>query len=123
MTCGLAEHLTQQADRAERAGESYRRTLVAEAKDGVDTGTLDSRVRMIAEAEAMARAFTRLAQVAEARGVEATRTQCATLLTEGADDTWSGRGNDVRRAAHDGTIDAVRRTLDFIQYGTYEEAA
>lgn len=30
------------------------------------------------------------------------------LLGEGADDTWSGRGNDTRRAHHDGVVRACR---------------
>lgn len=32
----------------------------------------------------------------------------AELLLTGADDSWSGRGNDVRRARFDGVRDAVR---------------
>lgn len=35
-------------------------------------------------------------------------------LLQGADDTWSGRGNDLKRAHHDGVRNATREVLDTI---------
>ena len=37
------------------------------------------------------------------------------VLTTGADDTWSGRGNDTRRAHHDGQVRACDRVRDLLE--------
>jgi hypothetical protein len=39
------------------------------------------------------------------------------LLTKGADDTWSGRGNEARRSAHDQVVAFVRKMADNLRYG------
>ncbi|GAA4680638.1 hypothetical protein [Nocardioides nanhaiensis] len=43
--------------------------------------------------------------------VEAARTYLRDLILSGADDTWSGRGNDARRARHDGFLAGARELL------------
>lgn len=35
------------------------------------------------------------------------------MVLMGAEDSWSGRGNDMRRAFHDGVRDEARRILDY----------
>lgn len=39
------------------------------------------------------------------------------LLTRGADDTWSGRGNDSNREAHDAVRKFAEDQADHIRYG------
>ena len=62
-----------------------------------------------AEGEAAARVMYRdaLMRVDEERGKKYLLTQ----VLNGADDTWSGRGNDGRRARYDGFRQAVREIV------------
>lgn len=86
--------------------------LAAAATDGQRSDDLWDRLVAVAKAEVD---FTRenlAARIAERRGVapaEALRLTAIDgmddLLFQGADDTWSGRGNDLRRVRHD----ALRR--------------
>ena len=39
------------------------------------------------------------------------KTSLLDILARGADDNWSGRGNDVRRSYHDGVLDMVNAVL------------
>lgn len=102
------------AKKAEQATASY-----GAVKDGLAASLLsnenaDAKVwaraaLQVAEAEGIAVAWVRLNQMAvwaEKQNETITRTHVlgiiTDLLTQGADDTWSGRGNDVARARFDG---------------------
>ncbi|MCR9292031.1 MAG: hypothetical protein NXI32_04880 [bacterium] len=37
------------------------------------------------------------------------------IMLSGADDTWSGRCNDVKRCVHDGKLDAIRQLMDLLK--------
>jgi hypothetical protein len=42
--------------------------------------------------------------------------QLLDMLIQGADDTWSGRRNDLARAKHDAVRDQIRRVLETLVY-------
>lgn len=48
----------------------------------------------------------------EGLSAPAVAVQMLSQLTRGAEDKWSGRGNDAARAYHDGELAAVRRWMD-----------
>lgn len=60
----------------------------------------------LAEAEGKAEAWARLAYIVDNRGGSIDKAGVKeiafSLLVNGADDSWSGRGNDVKRARFDG---------------------
>lgn len=64
----------------------------------------------VAVAEGNASAWARLAAIASKNGNELTQADAnevaLSLLSNGADDSWSGRGNDVARARFDGVRSA-----------------
>lgn len=47
--------------------------------------------------------------------VEQVQQELLQELLRGADDKWSGRGNDLRRVAHDGTRAAIERVFQLIE--------
>lgn len=98
--------------------------LDTQLRDGkVEPDQLNAYVLRRAEAWGVAHMFTRVEQAekwatehgADAKGVAtAALAEVLDVLLEGPDDTWSGRGNDVRRAQYDGVRQAgkeIRRRL------------
>lgn len=48
--------------------------------------------------------------------------ELAGRMSHGADDSWSGRGNDVQRAKHDGFREAAQRIVQKARYQMEREA-
>lgn len=91
-------------------------TMVSSAK-GYNSETLASQVNAIARAEGAFAAIERAVRFLEyvERSETAVNGTLAEVLTRGllngADDEWSGRTNDVKRAKHDGYRGQVERLL------------
>jgi hypothetical protein len=96
--------------------EAARAKLAAAASTGSPASHLNDLVQAVGVAEAVARLRLDVAQML--RENQETGDIRETLLNEllrGADDAWSGRANDLRRATHDGVRLAIRdiiRALD-----------
>lgn len=92
--------------------DAIRKTIAAEALDpeNHDARSLANSVNRLAEAEGYvyADAVIDYALAHENGGVQAARDEAMDLLARGADDSWSGRANDNRRAYFDGVREAVR---------------
>lgn len=103
--------------------EAARESLVTMAQGRGRAEDLAAAALAVCEAEGMAAARiayrNTLVGAAKHRGmstthpeVRAVAEQAVTdLVLAGADDTWSGRGNDARRARYDGTRKAARELL------------
>jgi hypothetical protein len=88
------------------------RTLLAEKAVATDTTPADlaSICNDLARHEAARSTYLRAGQMlVNGRTVADVKEMLFDTVAAGADDQWSGRGNDVKRAAHDGRCDAVSR--------------
>lgn len=110
----MIEKLTEGLAHATATKESRGRSLAEAAASGTESRSLMSLVEGIANAEGQESTyalFVTAAEYAESQGEdvrEAVRDAALRLLEAGADDEWSGRGNDARRARFDGVREAVR---------------
>lgn len=101
---------------AEQAAESVareRENLAAGIARGVPAMDLARFIVSLAEAEGVHEVFALVEQM-KSRAIEdaAIRDRLVSMLVQGADDSWSGRANDARRARFDGVRDAVQHHLD-----------
>jgi len=109
----------QKADELTARADSRRRTLrEAAIEDSVGVDDLARMVNDIADAEGQAHVYAIAAHVngkdgwaSQADADAAIREWVTSLLTAGADDTWSGRTNDAKRAHWDGIRTAAGDVL------------
>ena len=111
----LAAALAAKADIAQTSVHARQDTLAALAGERRAAETLSDRLNDLAKAEGRYDLLLSAAKVAEYHEAhedddvaDAVRNYMLDRMTEGAGDTWSGRGNDVRRARHEGLLDAAR---------------
>ena len=78
----------------------------------IDGRSIAREAGMIAYDEGIARVVSMMVS-ARKRELSAGEIKTALLdiLARGADDNWSGRGNDVRRSYHDGMLDTINTIL------------
>ena len=116
----IAEERRQDAEDTLAAEAGKLRDALAEAAGGGTTfgGLLGLSVahvaNKIAEAEAAHKVWTLAASILRGAldaGTPADPVRLFILLLDGPDDTWSGRGNDVRRAYADGVRRAVAEAV------------
>lgn len=114
--------LTELADRAEQAELRTRGTranLAEAATAGARAETLARLANDVAEADGAHATYQLVINLwdnAERRGTSpeyAITHQLTRRLLTGAEDSWSGRGNDAKRAMHDGFRAAAERILGF----------
>lgn len=98
----------------------YARQALAEAAATADPERLDQLVKEVARAEAVQICNDTLTFGIENYADEMTpdearkkvlRKITSDIIQRGPDDTWSGRGNDLRRAVFDAKIDWLRDRL------------
>ena len=92
--------------------QAARKALAeAAAGDEVDGCRLAGYVNDVASAEGAANARYRYRAVMRQDGGthEKAMAHVVALMFNGADDTWSGRGNDAKRAKFDGYCEAANR--------------
>lgn len=105
----LSAGIVRKSEQALAAVAAARTSLAKAASTDATVQSLNSDLLSLAEAEGAAHVWTRLAKIAawhDREGLEfgAVRItdECAAMMESGADDHWSGRGNDLRRARFDG---------------------
>lgn len=124
----MTDTTTRFGRKAEQAGQNIDALLgsfPALAAKAATQGVGDQLSRLadaVAEAEGRRKMFTDAAAIdARAKTVDEAarglRALVASMLINGADDEWSGRGNDNRRARFAGTRAAAREILDTLNYG------
>lgn len=104
----------RKADQAKAHLEATKNGAAALASDENATAENWGRFALqVAEAEGKAMAWSRLSHMATykaTKGEEVTQADVIgiafDILSGGADDSWSGRGNDIKRARFDGMRDA-----------------
>lgn len=98
---------------AAEAVDRERQNLAAGIAQGVPAMDLARSVVSLAEAEGVHSVFQVVDRM-KARNSENVdiREYLVSLLVRGADDSWSGRANDARRAQFDGVREAVQHHLD-----------
>lgn len=121
MNTTLNEWATKQIEAEERAVAK----LAADAKalldnDWVDVDRLTSIVNSIAFSNGEIHAYE---PATHAEDFDRLSTYLTLMVTNGAGDTWSGRGNDTRRSQFEGVCRGVERTLEQIQDLARKEAA
>lgn len=91
----------------------------AATEEAVSWGTLAERANEVARATGYADLWYQVWLVTKGSDGDRTvlRDYLVQRLTENPDDTWSGRGNDARRAYNDGVRAAARSAHDAMQYG------
>lgn len=101
------------AKQAAEAVDRQRQNLAAGITQGFPAMDLARSIVSLAEAEGVHEVFAVVDQM-KARNVESAdiRDRLVSMLVQGADDSWSGRANDARRARFDGVRDAVQHHLD-----------
>lgn len=111
----IAETIATKLDTACGMVVAYRERIVQAATNGEDLSDLGTFVTRLAEQEGARDLWARLAQAAKytsTQGQEYTAEMALAtafdLLSSGADDSWSGRGNDVARARFDGMRSAAQ---------------
>lgn len=106
------ELLNKRLDERKRSLEESlvdgRRLVADAAAEGRDAGRLHDLVVRVAEYEARLIAN----KIASTGGVD----ELTSALLRGADDAWSGRGNDLRRSSFDAFRDEARRFVDFVRF-------
>ena len=115
----IAEERRQDAEDTLAAEADKLRDYLAEAAEpigrGLDLGaTVAASANRMAEAEGAHKAWAIAAAILRGAldaGTVADPTRLLALLLDGADDTWSGRNNDVRRAYADGVRRAVAEAV------------
>jgi len=111
----IVTRLAQAAGDAEVLEQGLRSRL-AELALTAQTDTLADLLNQVARASALSRLFdlaVHIATLPDGGPVEVAAFALSTL-TAPADDTWSGRGNDARRSAADGTRDAATAILRIV---------
>ena len=105
----LVKNVKQAAEVVDRA----RQNLAEAIGQGSPAMDLARSIVSLAEAEGVHDVFA-LVDKMKAHGSEDAdiRERLVSVLVQGADDSWSGRANDARRARHDGVRAAVRHHLD-----------
>lgn len=110
----IAETITTKLDTACGMVVAYRERIVQAATTGEGSSDLGTFVVRLAEAEGSRDMWSRLSQHAsylsrqgEELTMPAAMTAAFNVLTNGADDTWSGRTNDVKRSYFDGMREAA----------------
>ena len=90
-----------------------RQNLAEAIGQGFPAMDLARSIVSLAEAEGVHEVFALVDQM-KSRNIEddSIRDRLVSLLVRGADDSWSGRANDARRAQFDGVRDAVQHHLD-----------
>ena len=90
-----------------------RQNLANGIAQGIPAMDLARSVVSLAEAEGAHSVFALVDQMkANGREDADIRDALVSMLIRGADDSWSGRANDARRAQFDGVREAVRHHLD-----------
>lgn len=120
MTATVNATIAFNSSQASKSIASIRARL-ADMAATCDSGALAQMVNTLAEAEGELAVWVRLENVAErltnqGQGEIEKETALSViypLLTGGADDTWSGRGNEVKRARFDG-IRAAATKVEWI---------
>lgn len=107
MNADTAARIARKAEQAMSYLTAVKSGAATLAADENTTGeTWGAFALKVAEAEGAASAWARLAQFVAHRGDEATEADIKgvafDMMVNGADDTWSGRGNDIKRARFDG---------------------
>lgn len=86
-----------------------RLAKIASGDDDRRIDSLVSAVNAVAKAEGANRAWSRAARMIEGGHTAAEAYESVVdLVLNGADDSWSGRGNDAKRAEFDGIREAVQ---------------
>lgn len=101
------------AKQAAEVVDRARQNLADGIAQGIPAMDLARSVVSLAEAEGVHEVFD-LVDHMKSRDIEdyAIRERLVSMIVYGADDSWSGRANDARRARFDGVRDAVRHHLD-----------
>lgn len=110
-----AETIAKNLETANRDVAGCRQLLADRVTEGRRAEDLTTALNGLAQAEGAQRLWARLNQAVEnpSRGEEFNETVAlrlvAGMLAQGADDSWSGRGNDVNRAHFDGIRSAAQK--------------
>lgn len=109
---------------AAQAEDAYNEARSDLAKAAADGGDMAAAMGQVAYWSGFAKALHRVEQLdrqLDDHGIDGMRKQfalmqaVAELLAAGADDTWSGRGNDQARREFDGKRDATQVAMRAIQ--------
>lgn len=103
--------LTAYIDKAEAAVERAQELLAEKVQAGGSAMLLVPALVDLAKREGRLGAARRLEREFKIHGEGGVVEAVMHLATEGVEDTWSGRGNDIPRAMHDGKLE----TLNFIK--------
>jgi len=91
------------------------RTKLAEQAPGTWVKTIQRTLHELAEAEAEADVYRNAVDCYRFAPDFNVHEWAFKALETGADDTWSGRGNDFQRAMYDGKREAVRRVVSIVK--------
>jgi hypothetical protein len=92
-----------------------RQKLAQQASDGTWLKTVSRTLLEIAELEAQVGVWEAAADFMEHANDITIHEWAFRLLETGADDQWSGRGNDFQRATYDGKREAANRVVSVVR--------
>ena len=92
-----------------------RAKLAKQATDGTYLKTVSRTLMEIAELEAQVGVYEAAALFMEYANDIPIHEWAFQLLESGADDQWSGRGNDFQRATYDGKREAAKRVISVVR--------
>ena len=116
----IAAHCAIQASKEDRHYDNLKDSPITSVESAAETAV------SMAETKAVAQLYRKVASVAKSmidapdRGISAAEIKLemmsvlVSLAVEGADDRWSGRGNDLARSAHDARQKQISRIQSMI---------
>lgn len=96
--------------------QAERERLVRHVADGNGADSLANVLNAIAEAEGYLSTITTVQSIYDGHGRERVTAWLLRTVSNGPDDTWSGRTNDVRRSRFNGIL----RCVQDLEYWTGE---
>jgi hypothetical protein len=114
-TTTIQDKIDQQARFFETQVAAGREHLALMATEGRSFDELNRQVQISAAAHKSWVVWLTVGRIFERSGPQAVNEWLFEQLAQGADDTWSGRGNDLKRAEFDAlreSCDLVRRQLE-----------
>ena len=102
-----------EAREAEAHELAEARRLLAHEATLCDSQSLASRLNILAKHEGRLHVFAAVLELNQAGNDERIHGWLMDQALKGADDSWSGRNNDIARTRHDGVLSAIREVRMF----------
>jgi hypothetical protein len=106
----------KEARESETQALAEARRLLAHEATLCDSQSLASRLNILAKHEGRLHVFTTVLEMTQADNEAHVQGWLMDQALKGADDSWSGRNNDIARTRYDGVLTAIREVRLFLHF-------